>query len=37
MLKDIGSHAADILEESDMGQSWKGFFAWHIRDALKIK
>jgi hypothetical protein len=35
LIKKIQSRVLKTLASSPMSQSWRGFYAWHIRDALR--
>jgi hypothetical protein len=34
-IRNTGDHAMEILQASSMSGSWKGFYTWHVRDALR--
>ncbi len=36
LIKKIESRVLKTLASSPMSQSWRGFYAWHVRDALRL-
>jgi hypothetical protein len=37
LIKKIEFHVLKRLAASPMSQSWRGFYAWHVRDALRMQ
>jgi hypothetical protein len=36
LIRKIESRVMKLLVSSPMSQSWRGFYAWHVRDALRM-
>jgi hypothetical protein len=37
LVKKVESRVLKMLVSSPMSQSWRGFYAWHVRDALRME